>query len=212
MPVSDLIIIGFGGLGKEVHWLATRLGIKVRGFLDDNSDLLGVEFCTSAVLGKVSNWQVYADCEFIIAIGNPRIRRQIRDEMVARGLPRFATLIDPSAVVDLTQVSVGEGSLICVGATFTVAIEIGAHVVINPNCSIAHEVTIRDFVTLAPMVAVSGNVDIGPLAEIGTGSCIRQGLDIGAGAMLGMGSVLTKNIPESELFYGNPAKYIKKWG
>ncbi|OPG69314.1 acetyltransferase [Pseudomonas ogarae] len=211
VPVRNLIIIGFGGLGKEVHWLAARLGVNVRGFLDDNPDLLGAKFCTATVLGNVSNWEIYSDCEFIIAIGNPRVRKKIREAMLAHGVPQFATLIDPSAVVDLSQVSVGEGSLICAGTTCTVEINIGAHVVINPSCSIAHEVIIKDFVTLAPMVAVSGNVHIECLAEIGTGSCVRQGLDLGAGSMLGMGSVLTKNIPESELFYGNPAKYIRAW-
>lgn len=212
VPAKSLIVIGFGGLGKEVHWLAARLGVHVRGFLDDNPNLLGAEFCNASVLGTVSDWKAYSECEFIIAIGNPRIRMRIRDKMLQYGVPNFATLVDPSAVVDFTQVSVGEGSLICAGTTCTVEINIGAHVVINPSCSVAHEVVIRDFVTLAPKVAISGNVHIDSLAEIGTGSCIRQGLDLGAGSMLGMGSVLTKNIPESELFFGNPARYIKNIG
>ncbi|AVU78741.1 acetyltransferase [Pseudomonas rhizophila] len=208
---KKLVIIGFGGLGKEVHWLATRLGIDVRGFLDDNPDLLGEQFDGSCVIGSIDSWKDYKDCEFIIAIGSPRVRVAIRDKMLIQGAPSFATLVDPTAVVDLKQVSIGEGSLICAGTTCTVQIVIGAHVVINPHCSIAHEVVIKDFVTLAPMVAISGNVYVDSVVELGTGSCVRQGLNLGAGSMLGMGSVLTKDISQSKLFFGNPARYIREW-
>jgi acetyltransferase-like isoleucine patch superfamily enzyme len=46
-------------------------------------------------------------------------------------------------------------------------------------------------------------------ASIGAGSVILGGLRIGKGAMIGAGSVVTKNIPEGELWYGNPAKFIR---
>lgn len=42
MDVSKkLIIVGFSGFGKEVYWLARRLGIAVFGFLDDNPAVQG---------------------------------------------------------------------------------------------------------------------------------------------------------------------------
>lgn len=210
MTISkDLIIVGFSGFGKEVYWLATRLGIKVRGFLDDNADVHARAFGSARVLGCISEWNKYKDCQFVIAVGAPRIRKKILKIMQAGGEPEFATLIDPSAILNTDLVRVGIGSIICAGTVCTVDIIIGQHVVVNLSCTIGHDTVIDDFVTIAPMVAVSGNVRLSMLVEVGTGSCIRQGLTLESGSMLGMGSVLTKNIKENLVFFGNPAKAFK---
>ena len=47
-------------------------------------------------------------------------------------------------------------------------------------------------------------------ASLGAGSIIIGGIEIGEYAMIGAGSVVTKNIPANELWFGNPAKFIKK--
>jgi sugar O-acyltransferase (sialic acid O-acetyltransferase NeuD family) len=146
----------------------------------------------------------------VIAIGNPRIRKKVFDKMSSNGTPAFVTLIDPAAVLIPEHVSVGSGSVICAGTICTVEINIGAHVIINLNCTVGHEACIDDFATIAPMVAISGNVHIGTCAEIGTGAAIRQGLTVNPGAMVGMGSVLTKNVAENTVVFGSPAKPIKK--
>ena len=209
VPRKDLIIVGFSGFGKEVFWLANRLGLTVRGFLDDNPAVSGLSFGGAAVLGGVLQWHEYEDCEFVIAIGNPRVRKKVFDKMSSIGIPAFATLIDPAAELMPGHVSVGSGSVICAGTICTVEINIGAHVIINLNCTVGHETCIDDFATIAPMVAISGNVHIGTCAEIGTGAAIRQGLTVNPGAMVGMGSVLTKSVAENTVVFGSPAKPIK---
>jgi len=42
-------------------------------------------------------------------------------------------------------------------------------------------------------------------ASIGAGSTILCGVTIGKRAMIGAGSMVTKNVPDGELWYGNPA-------
>lgn len=206
---KHLIIVGFSGFGKEVHWLASRLGITVRGFLDDNPAVAGQEFRSASVLGGVKQWQDYRDCEFVIAIGNPRIRKKVHDKMCFVGSPSFATLIDPDAIAMHEHVSIGPGSVVCAGTVCTVEVEIGAHVILNLNCTVGHETRIEDFATIAPMVAISGNVRIGTCVEVGTSASIRQGLTVDDGAMVGMGSLVTKNVAENTLVFGSPAKPIK---
>ncbi len=47
-------------------------------------------------------------------------------------------------------------------------------------------------------------------ASIGANATLLPGLIIGAGAMIGAGSVVTKDIPENELWLGNPARFHRK--
>ena len=47
-------------------------------------------------------------------------------------------------------------------------------------------------------------------ASIGAGSIIMGGIIIGENAMIGAGSLVTKNVPANQLWYGNPAKFIKE--
>ena len=47
-------------------------------------------------------------------------------------------------------------------------------------------------------------------ASIGAGSTIGCGITIGENAMIGMGSVVTKDVPANELWFGNPAMFIRK--
>ena len=47
-------------------------------------------------------------------------------------------------------------------------------------------------------------------ASIGSGSTILCGVTIGAGAMIGAGSVVTRPVPEGEIWAGNPARFFRK--
>ena len=47
-------------------------------------------------------------------------------------------------------------------------------------------------------------------ASIGAGSTILPGITIGTDAVIGAGSVVTKSIPEKELWLGNPARFVRK--
>lgn len=207
--MKDIIIIGGGGFAKEVIWLANDCSRKVRGVLDDSAETHNTQVQGATVLGNVSSWVNYKDCEFIIAIGSPRTRQKVLDKMLTFGEPDFATLIHPSVRLSNT-VSIGEGSIICAGSILTADISLGKHNILNLNVTVGHECEFADYVTIAPMVAVSGNVKLQYLVEVGTGAVIRQGLELAEGSMLGMGGILTKNIPERIIFAGNPAKKLKE--
>jgi len=47
-------------------------------------------------------------------------------------------------------------------------------------------------------------------ASVGANSTILGGIIIGENSMIGAGSLVTKNVPDGELWYGVPAKFIKK--
>ncbi|MBS9404069.1 acetyltransferase [Halomonas sp. TRM85114] len=206
---KPLIIVGFSGFGKEVYWLAERLGIEVKGFLDDNAEVRGESFHGAPVLGEVESWYVFSGCQFVIAVGNPRIRKKIAEKMAVRGEPDFATLVDPLAVMSEGHANLGKGTIICAGTIATVEIEIGEHCIVNLNCTIGHETKLDDFCTIAPLVAISGNVHMQECSEIGTSAAVRQGVTLASGSMLGMGGILTKSTEKNAIVVGNPAKVLK---
>lgn len=47
-------------------------------------------------------------------------------------------------------------------------------------------------------------------AFIGAHSIILKGVTIGKKSVIGAGSVVTKNVPDGEIWVGNPAKFIRK--
>lgn len=55
-----------------------------------------------------------------------------------------------------------------------------------------------------------GKIEIGNNCFVGARSIILPGVKIGDRAVIAAGSVVTKNVPEGEIWGGNPAKYITK--
>ena len=92
-------------------------------------------------------------------------------------------------------------------------IKIGNYVNIGGNVSVWD----TDFHPLNPEARrvhhvdkiVSNPVIIEDDVFIGANTIILKGVIIGRGAIIGAGSVVTKNIPENEIWAGNPARFIK---
>lgn len=206
--MEDLIVVGGSGFGKEVIWLAEQTGqFNIIGVIDDNSER-GAHFYGKRILGKTEEAKNFKKTNFIIAIGNPRVRKLVYEKLINSGACLFPNLIHPSVIMSNT-VEIGSGNIICAGTILTTDIALGNQNIINLNCTVGHDTVIGNFCTIAPMVAISGNVHLDDLTEVGTSASIRQGIKISKGGMLGMGGVLTKNIDENQIFVGNPAKFLK---
>lgn len=55
-----------------------------------------------------------------------------------------------------------------------------------------------------------GNVYIGNGTFIGANTIICKDVSIGDNVLIGAGSIVTKNIPDNEVWAGNPARFIRK--
>lgn len=148
-----------------------------------------------------------------VAIANSRVREQLVKRCAADGVQFFEARA--ANVVQLDDVQLGEGAVLCSFVTLTSNIRIGQHFHANIYSYVEHDCVIGDYVTLAPGVKCNGNVVIQDHAYIGTGAIIKQGkpgvpLVIGRGAVVGMGAVVTKSVAPGVTVVGNPARPLNK--
>jgi sugar O-acyltransferase (sialic acid O-acetyltransferase NeuD family) len=148
-----------------------------------------------------------------VAIANSRVREQLVQRCTADGVQFFE--VRAANVVQLDDVLLGQGAVLCPFVMLTSNIRIGQHFHANIYSYVAHDCVVGDFVTFAPGVMCNGNVHIEDHAYIGTGAVIKQGLPgvplvIGRGALVGMGAVVTRSVPPGVTVVGNPARPLIK--
>jgi acetyltransferase-like isoleucine patch superfamily enzyme len=93
-------------------------------------------------------------------------------------------------------------------------INIGDHTIIGGNSKIwdtdFHPTSIEQRTIDINSNAISSPIHIGKYVFIGADVTILKGVSIGDYALIGAGSVVRSNIPEKEVWAGNPAVFIKK--
>lgn len=102
--------------------------------------------------------------------------------------------------------------------------KIGNRVKIMANSHITGNAIIEDDVFISVMVSSANDNMIGKDeysekrvigphiregARIGVAAVLLPGVVIGAGSIVGAGSVVTRDIPDNELWFGSPARYVK---
>lgn len=210
--LKKLIIVGAGGFAREVAWLVEEINQSkpswdLLGFFDENEN--DCSQMNGYTIIKKSEFDKHLDAFIVIAIGDPETRKKVAMRYV--GKYRFATLIHPSISIHKTS-CVGPGSIVCKDTIITTNVNIGNHVIVNLDCTIGHDATLKDYVTIFPSVNVSGYVLIDECSSVGTGSQIIQQLKIGANTTIGAGSVVVKDIPSMVVAVGVPARVIKQRG
>jgi len=126
--------------------------------------------------------------------------------------------------VILPNATIGENCNICSHCFIENDVKIGNNVTIKCGVQIWDGITLEDNVFVGSNVSFTNDrypksksrdwklerTTVKKGASIGTGCTIVCGLTIGEGAFIGAGSVVTKDVPDGETWYGNPAKKIDR--
>jgi UDP-2-acetamido-3-amino-2,3-dideoxy-glucuronate N-acetyltransferase len=131
--------------------------------------------------------------------------------------------------VVLPNAKIGDNCNICSHCFIENDVIIGNNVTLKFYVELCNGVTLEDDVFIAPNVSFTNDMNprskkhldkpfktlIQKGASIAAGTAILPGITIGEYAMIGAGSVVTKNIPPYQVWYGNPALhkgYVTKEG
>lgn len=196
-----MVILGAGTFAREIaeemncHPLYVVDDIFYKGELDTVS------------FSQFDSWLMFDDFneDFLCAIVSPK-RKEFINKFTKWYFTKF---IHPFTYVSKST-NIYKGCIICPGSIIVSNTIIKEHVIINRKVSIGHDCVIGPFSTISPGVNIAGNVEIGAESYIGLGANILEGRTIGNNCVIGAGSVVTKDVPSGESWWGVPAKFKRK--
>jgi UDP-2-acetamido-3-amino-2,3-dideoxy-glucuronate N-acetyltransferase len=125
--------------------------------------------------------------------------------------------------VVLKDARIGDGCNVCAHCFIENDVQIGDNVTIKCGVYLWDGITIEDNVQIGPNVTFTNDkyprakkpfklqrTRIMKNASIGAAATILGGITVGENAMIGAGSLVTKDVPDNELWFGSPAKFIRK--
>lgn len=199
---KKLIIIGASGHGKVIADIAKKVGYEEISFLDDNTEKK--ECAGYSVIGSTKDAVNYAECDFIVGIGDCQIRKKIQQQLEKQKL-HIISLIHPSAVI-AEKVNIGMGTVVMAGTVINPDTTIGDGCIINTGATVDHDNNIADYVHVSVGSHLAGTVQIGETTMIGAGAVVINNITICEKCMIGAGAVVIQDIKNSGTYIGVPAR------
>lgn len=203
-----LVLYGGGGLSSEVFELAKVINRWDEIlFVDDavseyHKDTIKLEDLTERVSKFVSD-----KYEFIISVGEPKLRKLLYGKISAIKNITPTTLIHPSAFI-ATNSEILPGAIVNFNCFVSANVKIDKNVYLQPISSIGHNTEIKAHSVISTFSSIAGNCSVGECAYVGMNATLIQESTIGDNTIVGMGSVVMKSFESNLTLLGNPARII----
>lgn len=206
--MKRLVIVGASGHGKVIADIAKKAGYETLFFLDDDPEIK--ECGGNPVVGSSADAMRYEDCDFIIGIGNAKIRQRVQESLENQKL-HVVSLVHPTAVI-AESVSIRPGVVVMAGSVINTETSIGKGCIINTCSSVDHDCIISDYVHVSVGAHVAGTVFVGVRTWVGAGAVVSNNVSICADCTIGAGAVVVADIAIPGTYVGIPARPIAKAG
>lgn len=149
-----------------------------------------------------------AECELFIAQGEPMYKRILREKVKADGY-RLSVFVHPDAQVANTA-ELGEGCFIDKGACVSSDAKLLGNICMFAYAVIGHDCLVDQDAQISALSNIGGEVKIGRESFVGMSSVIRDKTNIGDYCIISAGATVLKDVPDSVIVMGNPARIIQK--
>lgn len=198
---EKIIIVGAGGLGREVAAGIRRYGLpfEILGHLDDEKN-------GPHIVGPIATHEPITGAGYVTCFGDGTARHRIRTMLAARGA-RFTSVVSPT-VQTVTPLAGLINCLIVGSCSISNDTTFGSDILIQTLAVLGHDVVIGDGVTVSAHAFIGGNAILEDRCTIHPHAVVLPRVKIGEGAVVGAGTVVIKNVPPGATVFGVPAKII----
>jgi sugar O-acyltransferase (sialic acid O-acetyltransferase NeuD family) len=216
MPSNNINIIGFDTNMLSIIF-DTLNALKFDGSVniwknDDRASMSEYDLGIKHVIAQLNLISMKDTDNFILSTSNPGTKKILLSDSkqyIPDIMEKMIQLVHPTSYI-AGNTKISGGSLIEAGVTIAAFSLIGHGVIVGRNASIGHHNIIGDWSTINPGCTLVGKVTIGEYSTIGPGTTLINGVTIGSNTIIGAGSVVTRDIPDNVVAYGNPCKIIRE--
>lgn len=200
--------MGYSGHSYVIIDSILSKGDKVVAYFEQENQLINPYNLTYLGSEKLENFkEINRDNYVFPAVGSNLVRKKMVQTFEKLDLKQL--VVKHKSAIISPKAKIAKSTFIGPGAILNSFCEIGKGTIINSGAIIEHECFVGDFSHIAPGTVLAGNVNVGNETFIGANSVVRQGQKIGNNVVIGAGSVVVCNIPDNEVWFGNPAKKIR---
>ncbi|MCO5240623.1 MAG: hypothetical protein M9904_11270 [Chitinophagaceae bacterium] len=215
--MDRVIVIGGPGpavsIANAIRHASQQFGTEVEftGILNDSSE--GGTINNIPVVGKLSDAsafqaQGYKFIFTIYKIGGQPHRIQLFNSLGIRESSLY-TFVHPLAYV-APDADLAPGVVIMPNANISHGTKIGLGTLIMSNAYIGHDTIVGKHCFMSATSCTGSYITVGEGVWVGFNATIRGRQKLGQYAAVGIGSVVVSDIPDEELWIGNPARFHKK--
>lgn len=202
-----------GGLGGDIIEMAKEINENQRRwdnilFINDVDPAIDTDEVVMTFDDFYSSYPP-DKAEIIIASGEPSGREKLYEKVKSFGY-RLPNLVDPRTELKKIKV-MGEGNIIEDYVHISSSnVTVGNNNVFMTFSRIAHDSVIGSHCVLASYAAVSGRTVVEDRCYVGTGAKLRDKIKVGKNSIIGMCAAVVKDVEESAVMVGVPAKEVRK--
>ena len=213
--MKNVIIVGAGGFGREVfHWLQDwiafdsnrRYAFRIKGFLGlDNAELDDFDLPVG-ILGHEETYKFEEDDLFVMAVGQPILKRKIANRMTELKA-EFFTLIHPTAIV-CSSAKIGQGAVVCPYATVSSDVHLGNFAMLNVHASVGHDCKVGDFCVMSAYANLNGFVTLENEVFLGTRATVVASKNVGSQSRVSAHALVVSDVPKQTTVLANAGRFI----